>query len=64
MKKTMAVLMVIAFLAVSLTPALAMHHGKKSSHDHGHGHMAGNEEMVMVGEKIVEGVKGEAHLTT
>jgi hypothetical protein len=63
MKRTMAVLIAVALLAtLPLTQAMAMHHGKKSSHDHGHGHNAGHEEMVLVGEKTVEGVRGEAHL--
>jgi hypothetical protein len=62
MKKTMAVLVAVALLAIlPLTQAMAMHHNKKSGHDHGHD-MAGHEEMVMVGEKTVEGVRGEAHL--
>jgi hypothetical protein len=58
MKKIIATLLAVAFVATSIAPAFA-----RSAHNHGHGHdMAGHEEMVLVGEKVVEGVRGEAHL--
>ncbi len=58
MKKAIALLLTAAFVATSFAPAFA-----RSAHDHGHGHgAAGHEEMIMVGEKVVDGVRGEAHL--
>jgi hypothetical protein len=58
MKTAMALLVAVALLATSVAPAFA-----RSAHNHGHAHdMAGHEEMILVGEKTVEGVRGEAHL--
>ncbi len=63
MKKAMAVLIAVALLGMLPLQAMAMHHNKKSGHGHGHGHdKAGHEEMVLIGEKTIDGVRGEAHL--
>jgi hypothetical protein len=66
MKKLISILLTAALVAAIPLAAAAQHdHGKKKPHGtHGKkmDHGAGHEDMMMIGEQSVAGVKGMAHL--
>jgi hypothetical protein len=66
MKKTHSLLIAALFVAAMPIAAIAQNHGGHGGHS-GHGQPAqemqgGHEEMIMLGAKVVDGVRAEAHL--